>query len=163
MWLAFAIGHSGRIARRPLRSWRRSKRLRRQRFTGQQIARDLGVSPATVSRVLHRLGLNRIAAPEPAESVGRYERASPGESIHIEHKRTRPYTPKTNGKADQFVQTSLRGWAYAKAYDTSEQRRSELPDFLFHWNRIRPHTSQGARPPVSRLGLDQNNLLTLHR
>jgi transposase InsO family protein len=199
--------------------------LRRQRFTGQQIAHDLGVSPATVSRVLRRLGLNRIAALRPADPVRRYERARPDELIHIgikklgrfertghritgdrigqsntrgvgwkflhlavddhsrlayseilpdkkrgscprflfnalrffcrhgvavervmtdngaafrsrryaqalrrlhiKHKRIRPYTPKTNGKAERFVQTSLREWAYAKAYQTSEQRRGE--------------------------------------
>src|SRR5208282_4387995 len=52
--------------------------LRRQRFTGKQIAVETGVSPATVSRILRRLGLNRIAALEPAEPVRRYERENPG-------------------------------------------------------------------------------------
>jgi len=236
--------------------------LRRQRFTGQQIARDLGVSPATVSRVLRRLGLNRIAALQPAEPVRRYERERPGELIHIDikklgrfertghrvtgdrtgqsnsrgigweylhlavddhsrlayseifsdetrrsclrflfnalrffrrhgiavervmtdngpafksrryakalrllairHKRTRPYSPKTNGKAERFVQTSLREWAYAKAYDTSEQREAELNAFLFRYNWHRPHTSLKARPPISRLGLSEDDLLRLH-
>ena len=236
--------------------------LRRQRFTGQQIARDLGVSAATVSRVLCRLGLNRIAALEPAEPVRRYERERPGELIHIDikklarferaghritgdrtgqskgrgigweylhlvvddhsrlayseilpdekcgsclrflfnalrffrrygiavervmtdngpafksrryakalrllgikHRRTRPYTPKTNGKAERFVQTSLREWAYAKAYETSDQRRDELGAFLFRYNWHRPHMSLGAKPPVSRLGLSEDNLLRLH-
>ena len=236
--------------------------LRRQRFTGQQIARDLGVSPATVSRVLRRLGLNRIAALEPAEPVRRYERERPGELIHIDikklgrfertghritgdrtgqsnsrgigweylhlaiddhsrlayseilpdekrgsclrflfnalrffrrhgiavervmtdngpafksrryakalrllniqHKRTRPYTPRTNGKAERFVQTSLREWAYAKAYETSDQRRSELGAFLFRYNWHRPHMSLKAKPPISRLGLSEDNLLRLH-
>jgi transposase InsO family protein len=240
----------------------RIEALRRQRFTGQQIARDLGVSPATVSRVLCRLGLNRIAALEPAEPVRRYERERPGELIHIDikklgrfertghritgdrtgqsksrgigweylhlavddhsrlayseilpdekrasclaflfnalrffrrygvavervmtdngsafksrryakalrrlgvsHKRTRPYTPKTNGKAERFVQTSLREWAYAKAYETSDQRRGELDAFLFRYNWQRPHMSLGAKPPVSRLGLSEDNLLRLH-
>jgi transcriptional regulator with XRE-family HTH domain len=65
----------------------RIEALRRQRFTGQQIARDLGVSPATVSRVLCRLGLNRIATLEPAEPVRRYERERPGELIHIDIKK----------------------------------------------------------------------------
>ena len=235
----------------PAATVERIEALRRQRFTGQQIARDLGVSPATVSRVLCRLGLNRIAALEPAEPVRRYERERPGELIHIDikklgrfertghritghriansrgigweylhlaiddhsrlayseilpdekrgsclrflfnalrffrrygiavervmtdngsafksrryakalrllgigHRRTRPYTPKTNGKAERFVQTSLREWAYAKAYETSDQRRSELPAFLFRYNWQRPHTSSKAKLPVSRLGL----------
>ena len=61
--------------------------LRRQRFTGKQIAAEVGVSPATVSRILKRLGLNRIAALEPAEPVRRYEREHPGELIHIDIKK----------------------------------------------------------------------------
>ena len=61
--------------------------LRRQRWTGKQIAAEIGVSPATVSRILKRLGLNRIAALEPAEPVRRYEREHPGELIHIDIKK----------------------------------------------------------------------------
>src|SRR5665213_1253618 len=61
--------------------------LRRQRWTGRQIAAEVGVSPATVSRILRRLGLNRIAALEPAEPVRRYEREHPGELIHIDIKK----------------------------------------------------------------------------
>ena len=61
--------------------------LRRQRWTGKQIAAELGTSPATVSRILRRLGLNRIAALEPAEPVRRYEREKPGELIHIDIKK----------------------------------------------------------------------------
>lgn len=57
--------------------------LRRQRRTGKQIAAEAGVSPATVSRILRRLGLNRLSALEPAEPVRRYERAHPGEMIHM--------------------------------------------------------------------------------
>jgi transposase len=57
------------------------ERLRRQRYTGQQIASDLGISSATVGRVLKRLGLNRLSALEPAEPVRRYEREHPGEPI----------------------------------------------------------------------------------
>jgi transcriptional regulator with XRE-family HTH domain len=71
----------------PAVTMERIEALRRQRFTGQQIARDLGVSPATVSRVLRRLGLNRMAALEPAEPVRRYERERPGELIHIDIKK----------------------------------------------------------------------------
>src|SRR3984957_13430678 len=57
--------------------------LRRQRHTGKQIAAEVGVSAATVSRILRRLGLNRLSAVEPAEPVRRYERAAPGEILHI--------------------------------------------------------------------------------
>jgi transposase InsO family protein len=63
------------------------ERLRRQRCTGRQIAAELGISPATVSRILKRLGLNRIGALEPAAPVHRYERARPGELIHLDIKK----------------------------------------------------------------------------
>jgi Homeodomain-like domain len=61
--------------------------LRRQRWTGKQIAREVGVSPATVSRVLARLGLNKLSALEPATPVVRYEREHPGEMIHLDIKK----------------------------------------------------------------------------
>jgi len=235
--------------------------LRRQRWTGKQIAAELGVSPATVSRVLRRLGLNRIAALEPAEPIRRYEREHPGELIHIDikklgrfdrvghritgdrqagrsravgwefvhvsiddasrigfsqilpdekkesavaflkaavayylslgvtvtrvmtdngscyrskafrnacrdlglkHIRTRPYTPKTNGKAERFIQTALREWAYAQAYLNSEHRARELPIWLHRYNWHRPHGSLKSKPPISRLHIDRDNLLRLH-
>lgn len=235
--------------------------LRRQRWTGKQIAAEVGVSPATVSRVLRRLGLNRIAALEPAEPVRRYEREHPGELIHIDikklgrfervghritgdrqqgesrgagwefvhvciddasrlafsrifsdekkesavtflkaavayyagfgviiarvmtdngscyrsrafreacrdlglrHIRTRPYRPKTNGKAERFIQTALREWAYAQAYPNSERRAEELPIWLHRYNWHRPHGGLKSRPPISRLALTPDNLLRLH-
>src|SRR6516225_6666326 len=61
--------------------------LRRQRYTGKQIAAEVRISPATVSRILRRLGLNRLAALEPAEPIRRYEREHPGELIHIDIKK----------------------------------------------------------------------------
>ena len=238
----------------------RVEALRRQRWTGKQIAAEVGVSPATVSRILRRLGLNRIAALEPAEPVHRYERENPGELIHIDikklgrfervghritgerqnnsrgagwefvhvciddasrlafsqilpderkeravaflkaavayyaslgvtvfrvmtdngscyrskafrdacrdlglrHIRTRPYTPKTNGKAERFIQTALREWAYAQAYQTSQRRAAELPIWLHRYNWHRPHGSLKSRPPISRLALAEDNLLRLH-
>jgi len=63
------------------------ERLRRQRWTGKQIAAKTGVSPATVSRVLRRLGLNKLSALEPAEPIRRYEREHPGELIHLDIKK----------------------------------------------------------------------------
>ena len=236
--------------------------LRRQRWTGDQIAREVGVSPATVSRVLRRLGLSKLKALEPAEPVRRYEREHPGELIHIDikklgrfdkvghritglraeqirtrgagweyvhvciddasrvafaqimpnerkesavtflkaaityyerlgvkvqrvmtdngscyrskafrkackrlglkHIRTKPYTPKTNGKAERFIQTALREWAYAQAYSTSDQRAQQLPIWLHRYNWHRPHGSLQSKMPISRLGLAGNNLLRLH-
>ena len=61
--------------------------LRRQRYTGKQIARELGISPATVSRILRRRGLNKLSALEPAEPVRRYEREKAGELIHLDIKK----------------------------------------------------------------------------
>ena len=60
--------------------------LRRQRYTGKQIATELGISQATVSRILRRLGLNKLSALEPAEPPRRYERERPSEMIHIDIK-----------------------------------------------------------------------------
>jgi transposase InsO family protein len=236
--------------------------LRRQRRTGKQIAAELDISPATVSRILKRLGLNRISALELIEPARRYERAKPGEMIHIDikklgrfnkvghritgdrtgqsnnrgvgwefvhvaiddhsriafakimpsekkqsataflkaalayyeslgikvervmtdngscyksfafrrlckrlglrHIRTKPYTPKTNGKAERFIQTSLREWAYARAYRNSRQRRDQLPMWLHRYNWHRPHAGIDDKVPISRLGLPENNLLRLH-
>ncbi|MGA9581725.1 MAG: IS481 family transposase [Allosphingosinicella sp.] len=83
-------------------------------------------------------------------------------ALGLRHIRTRPYTPKTNGKAERFIQTSLREWAYAQAYQTSEHRKDELPRWLHQYNWHRPHGSLNYQPPISRLGLDVNNLLRLH-
>jgi transposase InsO family protein len=69
---------------------------------------------------------------------------------------TRPYTPRTNGKAERLVQTSLREWAYAKAYTTSAERTARLEPFLHHYNWHRPHSALGYRPPTSRLSLPSN-------
>ena len=81
---------------------------------------------------------------------------------HLKHIRTKPYTPRTNGKAERFIQTALREWAYARAYDTSSQRAAELPYCIHRYNWHRPHGSLGAVPPISTLGLTGNNLLRLH-
>ena len=236
--------------------------LRRQRHSGKHIAAELAISPATVSRILRRLGLNRLSALEPAEPVRRYERDKPGELIHIDikklgkfnhighritgdrrgqsnsrgvgweyvhvciddhsrvafakimpsekkrsaiaflkaalsyyeslgikvervmtdngscyrslafrrackrshlrHIRTKPYTPKTNGKVERFIQTSLREWAYAYAYQNSQQRRDRLPYWLHRYNWHRPHAGIDDKIPISRLALTENNVLRLH-
>ena len=75
---------------------------------------------------------------------------------------TRPYTPKTNGKAERFIQTALREWAYARAYQNSDQRSAELLNWLHRYNWHRPHGSLKANTPISRLGLSEDNLLRLH-
>ena len=82
--------------------------------------------------------------------------------LRLKHIRTKPYTPKTNGKAERFIQTALREWAYARAYDTSEQRKSHLPEWTHMYNWHRPHGSLNSKPPISRLGLHMDNLLRFH-
>ena len=238
----------------------RIERLRRQRLTADRIARTCGVSPATVSRVLRRLGLNRMSMLDPPEPVRRYQWERPGELIHLDikklrrfdrpghrvtgnrrvrstgvgweclhvciddasrlayaefypderadsavaflrlvvaayrrlgvvvrrvmtdngpcylsrafrktcrelglrHLRTRPYRPQTNGKAERFIQTALREWAYAQTYRHDVERRAALPPWLHHYNWHRPHGSLNRLPPISTLGLNEDNLMTLH-
>ena len=236
--------------------------LRRRRLTGKHIAMEVGVSPATVSRVLKRAGLSRLKDIEPVEPVRRYEREHPGDMIHIDikklgrfervghritgdrtgqsnsrgvgwefvhvciddasriafsqilpderkesavaflkaavayyeslgipvarvmtdngacykskafdrtcrelglkHVRTKPYTPKTNGKAERFIQTALREWAYAIAYPTSQCRAAELQVWLHRYNWHRPHGGIKSKTPISRLRLTEDNLLRNH-
>ena len=81
--------------------------------------------------------------------------------LGVRHIRTRPYTPKTNGKAERFVQTSLREWAYARPYDSSEQRSAALQPFIHSYNWHRPHSALNHLPPMSRIP-DMNNLLKLN-
>ena len=236
------------------------ERLRRERLTGPVIAARLGMARSTVGLILRRMGLGKLSALEPRTPVIRYERAAPGEMIHLDikklgrfwrpghrvtgdrqgasegagwefvhlaiddhsrvafgtiegdergssacrallqalryyrglgvtftrvmtdngacyksrrfrrllrrlglrHLRTRPYTPRTNGKAERLVQTALREWAYARSYDSSEQRRHALPRWLHQYNWHRPHASLGYQPPISRIQLPLNNVLGLH-
>jgi len=236
--------------------------LRRERRTGRFISRQLGVSPASVSRILRAARLSRWRELEPAPPVRRYERDEPGELIHLDikklgringighrisgdrssahrnrgigwdyvhvaiddasrslvaqvaadekgdtttallrstvaryqalgirvqrvmtdngspyrsnafrdacrelqirHLRTKPYTPRTNGKAERVIQTALREWAYAVAYQSSDQRTQALRAWVHHYNWHRPHSALNFHPPISRLALDGNNLLRLH-
>jgi transposase InsO family protein len=222
--------------------------LRRTQMPGYVIARRLGVSPASVSRILRRARLSRWRDLNPPPPVVRYEREQPGELVHldikgmtrfsdvtrradgrlrgkrkhpgflalhiaiddhsrlaftemlpdqkkettiafleharefyarhgigirelltdngssyrsrefgahckklnIKHRRTRPYTPRTNGKAERFIQTALREWAYVRHWTDSEQRDQYLQPWLHYYNFTRPHGSLGYAPPISR-------------
>jgi transposase InsO family protein len=73
-------------------------------------------------------------------------------SLGLRHLRTKPYTPRTNGKAERFIQTSLREWAYGQAYASSRARQEALADWLGHYNTVRPHSALANCPPVTRLG-----------
>jgi transposase InsO family protein len=234
--------------------------LRRLRMPGFQIARQTGLSKATVSRLLARHGLSSLAALEPPVPVIRYQREHPGELLHLDikqlprilrpgqrvtgnrrqqsrgggyeyvhvaiddrsrlafaqvlpdqttasarlflrnalahfarlgitiqrlmtdngaayrshrfaaevqalqlrHRFTKPYTPRTNGKAERFIQTSLREWAYAAVYQTSALRTEHLAHWIHRYNWHRPHSALNHQPPISILHLPMNNLLSLH-
>ncbi len=234
--------------------------LRRLRLPAFQIARQCGLSKATVSRILRAHSLHRLCLLDPPPPARRYCRATPGELIHLDIKKlarieqpshrvtnnrrdrvrgagwefvhvaiddasriafarimpdegkqsalaflqttlgyfrsvgvevqsimtdngacyisklfrngvsalrlrqlfTRPYTPRTNGKAERFIQTSLREWAYAHTYQHSSIRAAHLPLFLHHYNWHRPHCALQHKPPISQLRLTLNNVLRLH-
>ena len=80
----------------------------------------------------------------------------------VKHHFTRIYRPQTNGKAERFIQTALREWAYARTYQNSTEREQELDPWLHDYNFHRPHASLNLNPPASRSGLNRNNLLSLH-
>jgi transposase InsO family protein len=234
--------------------------LRRLRWNGWRIARELHLSRATISRILRRAGMNRLRSLDPPPPVQRYEHRHPGDLIHFDIKRlarivcpghrvhgdrsrgsrgagyeylhiaiddhsrisfaailpdqshqsallfflmarayfnrfgitirrvysdngacyrhwlyrrtmrllhlkqgfTRPYTPRTNGKAERFIQTALREWAYARTYQNSAERTEQLEYWLHDYNFHRPHASLNLNTPASRAGLNRNNLLSLH-
>lgn len=82
--------------------------------------------------------------------------------LGLKHRRTRPYTPRTNGKAERFIQTGLREWAYARSYDSSDQRAEHLMPWLHHYNWHRRHAGIGYRTPISRILPLMNNVVALH-
>jgi transposase InsO family protein len=73
---------------------------------------------------------------------------------HVRHLRTRPYRPRTNGKAERFIQTMLREWCYAATYQSSQHRTDALPAWLDYYNNHRPHSDIGHRTPASALDTD---------
>lgn len=89
-----------------------------------------------------------------------YEFAAACRALNIRHKRTRPYTPRTNGKAERVIQTLLREWAYRFTFNSSAERSNLLPPYLHFYNRHRAHSALGYNPPLSRL--TRNNVLKLH-
>jgi transposase InsO family protein len=82
--------------------------------------------------------------------------------LKLKHSFTGPYRPQTNGKAERFIQSALREWAYGIAYDHSSQRQQMLDRWIHHYNWHRPHQGIKGMPPISRLAKSRNNLLTLH-
>lgn len=108
----------------------------RQRAIGWLHARGV-----TVRRVLSDNGSGYLSGAFRARCA----------ALHVQHRRTRVYTPRTNGKAERFIQTLLREWAYAQPYVTSAERRRTLRPWLRFYNRQRPHASLNYQTPWSRL------------
>ena len=82
--------------------------------------------------------------------------------LELRHVFTRAYRPQTNGKAERFIQSALREWAYGIPYHHSSQRMVMLNRWMHHYNWHRPHQGIGGLAPVTRLARSRNNLLTLH-
>jgi transposase InsO family protein len=96
------------------------------------------------------VAVRRVMSDNGTGYVARLFRATCLE-LGLRHLRTRPYTPRTNGKAERFIQTLLREWAYAEAYESSRERRRKLRPYLQFYNRQRPHASLAYLAPWSRL------------
>ena len=82
--------------------------------------------------------------------------------LGLKHRYTRAYRPQTNGKAERFIQSALREWAYGFTYQQSNQRTEALDAWMHHYNWHRPHQGIGGISPMARLRKSRNNLLTLH-
>jgi transposase InsO family protein len=108
----------------------------------------------------HGIRVRRVLTDNGSGYVsGRFARLC--RSASMRHLRTRPYTPQTNGKAERFIQTLLREWAYRRAYPTSRHRTEALPAWLYYYNWERGHRALHGRPPMSRL-VTSTNLLAVH-
>jgi transposase InsO family protein len=92
-----------------------------------------------------------VSCPDNGNGYRSHAHAALCRRLGLRHLFTQPYRPKTNGKAERFIQTLLRDWAYAAAYPTSAHRRRALPAFINRYNTIRPHKALGGIPPSQRL------------
>ncbi|MBW0170223.1 MAG: integrase core domain-containing protein [Hydrogenophaga sp.] len=143
-----------------------------QRWSPEQIALTLAcIFPRSHEhRVSHETIYNCIYNCIYAQPVGELngaafrsrEFARACQALGIVHKFTRAYRPQTNGKAERFIQSALREWAYGWIYQNSEHRTQALAGWQHHYNWRRPQSGIGGLPPMSRLSSSRNNLLTLH-
>ena len=97
----------------------------------------------------HGIGVRRLLTDNGANYCSSQFRHACQQKA-IKHSRTRPYTPRTNGKAERFIQTALREWAFAKHWPNSEERDAHLQPWTDYYNRERPHGSLNYKPPISR-------------
>jgi transposase InsO family protein len=113
-------------------------------------------------RGLRRLGIRIIAIMTDNGSCYRSRRfAQACRRLGLRHLFTRPYTPRTNGKAERFIKTALTEWAYVRLYRHSEERARALATWLHHYNWHRPHTATHGQPPITRV-VSADNLVRLH-
>jgi transposase InsO family protein len=113
-------------------------------------------------RGLRRLGVQVAAVMTDNGSGYRSRRfAAECRRLGIRHLFTRPYTPRTNGKAERFIKTALLEWAYVRLYRHSEERARALATWLHHYNWHRPHTAAQGQPPITRV-VSADNLVRLH-
>jgi transposase InsO family protein len=108
----------------------------------------------------HGVRIQRVLTDNGSGYISRSFRAT-CRGLHLQHRRTRPYTPRTNGKAERFIQTALREWAYVRPYYSSAERAQRLLGWIDHYNCARPHGSLGDKPPMSRFP-GGNNLMLVH-
>ena len=107
-------------------------------FALQTAATEFAALGIRIERVLTDNGLAYTRARAYAETIG---------ELGARHKRTRPWRPQTNGKAERFIQTLINEWAYARPYGSNRERSAALPGFVDFYNRHRPHTALGGRSP----------------
>lgn len=98
----------------------------------------------------HGITVQRVMTDNGSAYVSHAHRLA-CQQLGVRHVRTRPYRPRTNGKAERFIQTLTRRWAYGRPYHSSAERTAALPAWLTHYNYVRPHGSLSHRPPGSRL------------
>jgi transposase InsO family protein len=98
----------------------------------------------------HGVAVERVMTDNGSAYRSRHWRNACG-ALELRHLRTRPYTPRTNGKAERFIQTSLREWAYGRAWATSHERTVALVPWIDHYNTARPHAALAHQPPATRL------------
>jgi transposase InsO family protein len=148
-YLHVAIDDHARVAYGEL--YRDERGLSAARFLARLVGyyRRLGIK---IARILTDNG--------SAYRSKRFRRAC--QRLGIKHSRTRAYRPQTNGKAERFIQTALREWAYARTYANDRERAKAWLPWLHRYNWHRPHASLGYHPPIRRLGLSVNNLSALH-
>jgi transposase InsO family protein len=98
----------------------------------------------------HEITVERVMTDNGSAYVSHAHRLACTQ-LGIRHVRTRPYRPRTNGKAERLIQTLIRRWAYERSYNSSAERTAALGAWLNHYNYVRPHGSLGKQPPASRL------------